>query len=55
MSARRCMHTGVSLPECSCLSCNREKLRRYAPWLVARAEKGRRGQPSAGAPARVRT
>ena len=35
MSARRCIHTGVSLPECSCLSCNREKLRRYAPRLVA--------------------
>jgi hypothetical protein len=28
MSARRCIHTGVTLPECSCLSCNREKLRR---------------------------
>lgn len=35
MSARRCIHTGVTLPECSCLSCNREKVRRYAPELVA--------------------
>jgi hypothetical protein len=35
MSARRCIHTGVRLPECSCLSCNREKVRRYAPALIA--------------------
>jgi hypothetical protein len=35
MSVRRCMHTGVTLPECSCLSCNREKVRRYAPDLIA--------------------
>ena len=37
MSARQCIHTGVTLPECSCLSCNREKLRRYAPQLIAPA------------------
>ncbi len=36
MSARRCIHTGLSLPECSCLSCNREKVRRFAPHLIAR-------------------
>ena len=35
MSARRCIHTGLTLPECSCLSCNREKVRRYAPDLIA--------------------
>ena len=35
MSARRCIHTGLSLPECSCLSCNREKVRRFAPHLIA--------------------
>jgi hypothetical protein len=35
MSARRCIHTGVTLPECSCLSCNREKVRRHAPALIA--------------------
>ena len=40
MSARRCIHTGVTLPECSCLSCNREKLRRYAPALAATAGGG---------------
>jgi hypothetical protein len=44
MSARRCIHTGVTLPECSCLSCNREKLRRYAPQLI--------GPPSARQPRR---
>ena len=42
MSARRCIHTGVTLPECSCLSCNREKVRRYAPELIAGGRPPRR-------------
>ena len=42
MSARRCIHTGVTLPECSCLSCNREKVRRYAPELIAGGRRRRR-------------
>ena len=48
MSARRCIHTGVILPECSCLSCNREKLRRYAPALAAAAG----GEPPSKRPRR---
>jgi hypothetical protein len=45
MSARRCIHTGVTLPECSCLSCNREKVRRYAPELIAGSPRARRVAP----------
>ena len=41
--ARRCRHTGVTFPECSCLHCNRGKLRRYAP---AQVETGRASQSS---------
>jgi hypothetical protein len=48
MSARRCIHTGVTLPECSCLSCNREKVRRYAPELIA----GRQETPSPKRPSK---
>jgi hypothetical protein len=38
MSAARCIHTGLCKPECSCLACNREKVRRYAPHLLAEPE-----------------
>ena len=52
MSARRCIHTGVTLPECSCLSCNREKVRRYAPDLIAGGRPPKRmahrGAPTVG-------
>ena len=54
MSPRCCLHTGLSLPECSCLSCNREKIRRYAPWLVARTPSARRPR-SQRSPREVRT
>jgi hypothetical protein len=47
VSARHCIHTGVSLPECSCLSCNREKVRRYAPGLIADSrDRGRSKAPA---------
>ena len=42
MSARRCIHTGITLPECSCLSCNREKVRCYAPELIAARRRPKR-------------
>lgn len=30
---RRCAHTGLTIPECSCPRCHAEQLRRYAPAL----------------------
>lgn len=34
----RCMHTGVTIPECSCRHCCEAQLRRYAPWLLTKDE-----------------
>lgn len=31
---RRCSHTGLSIPECSCHECTRALLSRYAPALL---------------------
>lgn len=33
-SRRRCPHTGIARPECSCRACCEALVARYAPWLL---------------------
>jgi hypothetical protein len=42
VSAGRCAHTGLSIPECSCSACCRRLVAGHAPWLLVEGAEVRR-------------